>query len=150
MAMLTLIAVSLFRTEDRIATPCSLKAKERYFVCFPFKFCPFFSKVAFETLEVAIPLKRVVCKNLRENAQYCALPAHLYASFQLRKAPPDRGPAALACLEFESLGLDVTTAIRLFLKQAINPRCIPFDIVPPQREFTDSTLAAIEEAKKTC
>jgi DNA-damage-inducible protein J len=51
---------------------------------------------------------------------------------------------------FESLGLDITTAIRLFLKQAINQRCIPFDIVPPQREFTDSTLVAIEEAKKTC
>ena len=48
---------------------------------------------------------------------------------------------------FESLGLDITTAIRLFLKQAINQRCIPFEIVPPQREFTDSTLAAIEEAK---
>jgi len=48
---------------------------------------------------------------------------------------------------FESLGLDITTAIRLFLKQAINQRCIPFDIVPPQREFSDSTLAAIEEAK---
>ena len=50
---------------------------------------------------------------------------------------------------FESLGLglEITTAIRLFLKQAINQRCIPFDIVPPQREFSDSTLAAIEEAK---
>lgn len=48
---------------------------------------------------------------------------------------------------FESLGLDITMAIRLFLKQAINQRCIPFDIVPPQREFSDSTLAAIEEAK---
>ena len=47
---------------------------------------------------------------------------------------------------FESLGLDITTAIRLFLKQAINQRCIPFDIVPPQREFSDSTLASIEEA----
>ena len=49
---------------------------------------------------------------------------------------------------FESLGLDITTAIRLFLKQAINQRCIPFDIVPPQREFSDSTMAAIEEAKR--
>ena len=49
---------------------------------------------------------------------------------------------------FASLGLDITTAIRLFLKQAINQRRIPFDIVPPQREFSDSTLDAIEEAKK--
>ena len=48
---------------------------------------------------------------------------------------------------FESLGLDITTAIRLFLKQAINQRCIPFDIVPPQREFSDFTLAASKEAK---
>ena len=48
---------------------------------------------------------------------------------------------------FESLGLDITTAIRLFLKQAINQRCIPFDIIPPQREFSDSTIAAIGEAR---
>ena len=96
MAMLTLIADSLFRTEDSIATPCSVKAKERYFVCFPFKFCPFFLRSHFATLEVAIPLKRVVCKNLRENAQYCALPAHLHASFPPRKAPPNRGQAKKA------------------------------------------------------
>ena len=49
---------------------------------------------------------------------------------------------------FESLGLDTTTAIRLFLKQAINQHCIPFDIVPPQEQFSDYTLEAIEEAKR--
>ncbi|MBR6123868.1 type II toxin-antitoxin system RelB/DinJ family antitoxin [Candidatus Saccharibacteria bacterium] len=102
----------------------------------------------FAISKIYAPWHPVESKNLRENAQYCALPAHLYASFPPRKASPNRGQAALACLEFESLGLDVTTAIRLFLKQAINQRCIPFDIVPPQREFSDSTLAAIEEAKK--
>ncbi len=49
---------------------------------------------------------------------------------------------------FSSLGLDVTTAIRLFLKQAINQQRIPFEIVPPQPNFTDETLMAIEEARK--
>ena len=49
---------------------------------------------------------------------------------------------------FESLGLDLTTAIRLFLKQSINQQRIPFEIVPPQEEFSDSTLAAIEDARK--
>jgi DNA-damage-inducible protein J len=49
---------------------------------------------------------------------------------------------------FESLGLDLTTAIRLFLKQSINQKRIPFEIVPPQEEFSESTLAAIEEARK--
>ena len=49
---------------------------------------------------------------------------------------------------FESLGLDMTTAIRLFLRQAINQQKIPFDIVPPQYNFTDETLSAIEEARQ--
>lgn len=49
---------------------------------------------------------------------------------------------------FNSLGLDITTAIRLFLKQSINQQRIPFDIVPPKYDFSDETLAAIEEARK--
>ena len=49
---------------------------------------------------------------------------------------------------FDSLGLDTTTAIRLFLKQSINQQRIPFEIVPPQEGFSEQTLAAIEEAKK--
>ena len=49
---------------------------------------------------------------------------------------------------FNSLGLDIPTAIRLFLKQAINQQKIPFDIVPPQEIFSEYTLSAIEEAKK--
>jgi len=49
---------------------------------------------------------------------------------------------------FDSLGLDTTTAIRLFLKQSINQQRIPFDIVPPQDNFSDQVIAAIEEAKK--
>jgi len=49
---------------------------------------------------------------------------------------------------FDSLGLDTTTAIRLFLKQSINQQRIPFEIVPPQEGFSEKTLAAIVEAKK--
>jgi len=49
---------------------------------------------------------------------------------------------------FDSLGLDTTTAIRLFLKQSINQQRIPFEIVPPQEVFSEKTLAAIVEAKK--
>ena len=49
---------------------------------------------------------------------------------------------------FNSLGLEITTAIRLFLKQSINQQKIPFDIVPPKYDFTEETLAAIEEARK--
>jgi DNA-damage-inducible protein J len=48
---------------------------------------------------------------------------------------------------FESLGLDITTAIRLFLKQAINQQRIPFEIIPPKYDFSEETLDAIEEAK---
>lgn len=49
---------------------------------------------------------------------------------------------------FDSLGLDITTAIRLFLRQAINQQRIPFDIVPPKYNFSEETLAAIDEARK--
>ena len=34
-----------------------------------------------------------------------------------------------------------------FLKQSINQQRIPFEIVPPQENFSKRTLAAIEEAK---
>ena len=49
---------------------------------------------------------------------------------------------------FASLGLDTTTAIRLFLKQSVNQQRIPFDIVPPQEDFSEKTLAAVKEAKR--
>lgn len=49
---------------------------------------------------------------------------------------------------FDSLGLDITTAIRLFLRQSINQQRIPFDIVPPKYNFSDETLAAIDEARR--
>ncbi len=49
---------------------------------------------------------------------------------------------------FDSLGLDIPTAIRLFLRQSINQQRIPFDIVPPKYNFSEETLAAIDEARK--
>ena len=49
---------------------------------------------------------------------------------------------------FDSLGLDIPTAIRLFLRQSINQKRIPFDIVPPKYNFSEETLAAIDEARK--
>ena len=49
---------------------------------------------------------------------------------------------------FDSLGLDITTAIRLFLRQSINQQRIPFDIVPPKYNFSEETLAAIDEAHR--
>ena len=49
---------------------------------------------------------------------------------------------------FDSLGLDITTAIRLFLRQSINQQRIPFDIVPPKNNFSEETLAAIDEARR--
>ena len=49
---------------------------------------------------------------------------------------------------FDSLGLDITTAIRLFLRQSKNKQRIPFDIVPPKYNFSEETLAAIDEARR--
>ena len=49
---------------------------------------------------------------------------------------------------FDSLGLDITTAIRLFLRQSINQQRIPVDIVPPKYNFSEETLAAIDEARR--
>ena len=45
---------------------------------------------------------------------------------------------------FEELGLDVSTALNLFLRQAISYGGIPFEIRKPNPE----TLAAIEEIEK--
>ena len=45
---------------------------------------------------------------------------------------------------FEELGLDMSTAMNLFLRQAISYGGIPFEIRKPNME----TLAAIEEVEK--
>lgn len=47
---------------------------------------------------------------------------------------------------FASMGLDTTTAIRLFLTQAVIQRKIPFETVAPE-EFNEETTAAMEEAR---
>lgn len=45
---------------------------------------------------------------------------------------------------FEELGLDMSTALNLFLRQAINYGGIPFEIRKPNA----ATLAALEEAEQ--
>ena len=60
----------------------------------------------------------------------------------------DRQIKEEAELLFDSLGLDMTTAIRLFLRQAINQQRLPFDVVLPVQDFSGRTAAAIEEARK--
>lgn len=47
---------------------------------------------------------------------------------------------------FESFGIDTTTAIRMFLKQVVNQRKIPFEILPEKETPNKETLAAISEA----
>ena len=47
---------------------------------------------------------------------------------------------------FESFGLDTTTAIRLFLKQVVNQRKIPFDILPEKETPNKETRMALQEA----
>ncbi len=51
-------------------------------------------------------------------------------------------------LLFESLGLDLTTAIRLFLHQSINQQRIPFDIVPPKYNSSKEIIATVYENAK--
>lgn len=47
---------------------------------------------------------------------------------------------------FAELGLNMTTAINLFLRTAIRKRCIPFDLVLDVPNET--TISAIEEGKR--
>lgn len=46
-----------------------------------------------------------------------------------------------------SIGLDMTSAIRLFLTQVVNQKCIPFDLVPNQLKYNRETQQTIQEAK---
>src|SRR5574344_283870 len=46
---------------------------------------------------------------------------------------------------FSSIGLDTTSAIRLFLTQAVIQKKIPFESVAPE-EFNQETVAAMNEA----
>lgn len=47
---------------------------------------------------------------------------------------------------FSDLGLDTPTAIRIFLKQSIKRRGLPFDVVQPVPN--QETIAAIEESDR--
>lgn len=47
-----------------------------------------------------------------------------------------------------SIGLDMTSAIRLFLTQVVNQRKIPFEPSAPEEVFNDETLEAAQEAKE--
>jgi DNA-damage-inducible protein J len=44
---------------------------------------------------------------------------------------------------FESIGLDTTTAIRLFLKQAIIQRKIPFEIIQEDTFYSEKNQKAL-------
>lgn len=46
-----------------------------------------------------------------------------------------------------SIGMDMTSAIRLFLTQVVNQKCIPFDLVPNQERYNKETLQVFQEAE---
>ena len=46
-----------------------------------------------------------------------------------------------------SIGMDMTSAIRLFLTQVVNQKCIPFDLVPNQEKYNMETLQAFQKAE---
>lgn len=44
---------------------------------------------------------------------------------------------------FKDIGLDMTTAITMFLQQAVTDNCIPFEV----RRYNKETIEALERAK---
>ncbi len=46
-----------------------------------------------------------------------------------------------------SIGLDITSAIRLFLTQCVVQRRLPLHAVAPEEEYNDETLAAFQETE---
>lgn len=46
-----------------------------------------------------------------------------------------------------SIGMDMTSAIRLFLTQVVNQKCIPFRLVPHNEKFNMKTSQAFYEAQ---
>ena len=48
---------------------------------------------------------------------------------------------------FESIGMDTTTAIRIFLKQALIQRKIPFEIIQDNSFYSEKTMNALEHSK---
>ena len=45
---------------------------------------------------------------------------------------------------FKDLGLNMTTAVTMFLQQAVNDNCIPFEV----RRYNAETIAALERGKE--
>ncbi|EMB24780.1 type II toxin-antitoxin system RelB/DinJ family antitoxin [Treponema denticola] len=48
---------------------------------------------------------------------------------------------------FESIGMDTTTAIRIFLKQTLIQRKIPFEIVQDNSFYSEKNIKALEHSK---
>ncbi|MBO5125251.1 MAG: type II toxin-antitoxin system RelB/DinJ family antitoxin [Spirochaetaceae bacterium] len=48
---------------------------------------------------------------------------------------------------FESIGMDTTTAIRIFLKQTLIQRKIPFEIVQADSFYSEKNMKALEHSK---
>ena len=48
---------------------------------------------------------------------------------------------------FESIGMDTTTAIRIFLKQVLIQRKIPFEIVQDNSFYSEKNMKALEHSK---
>ena len=48
---------------------------------------------------------------------------------------------------FESIGMDTTTAIRIFLKQTLIQRKIPFEIVQDNSFFSEENMKALEHSR---
>ena len=48
---------------------------------------------------------------------------------------------------FESIGMDTTTAIRIFLKQALIQRKIPFEIIQDNSFYSEKKMNELENSK---
>lgn len=48
---------------------------------------------------------------------------------------------------FESIGMDTTTAIRIFLKQTLIQHKIPFEIIQDNSFYSEKNLQALEHSK---
>ena len=49
---------------------------------------------------------------------------------------------------FESIGMDTTTAIRIFLEQTLIQRKIPFEIVQDNSFYSEKNMKVLEHSKK--
>ena len=49
---------------------------------------------------------------------------------------------------FESIGMDTTTAIRIFLKQTLIQHKIPFEIIQDNSFYSEKNMKVLEHSKK--